>query len=124
VVPDGAAALVDADAHLVGPDPDQLGTSSPEDLVEVPGRTAILDARWRNHVTVAGRVRSLRVAPLHDAPTLELVLVDDTGAISVVFLGRRALAGVSVGTRMVVEGTVGVHKARLAILNPTYHLLV
>ena len=40
----------------------------------------------------------------------------------VVFLGRRALAGVEVGTRMIVEGTVGVHKTRLAI-NPTYQLL-
>jgi amino acid transporter len=28
-----------------------------------------------------------------------------------------------VGTRMRVEGTVGVHRARLAILNPRYHLL-
>ena len=45
------------------------------------------------------------------------------GGISVVFLGRRGLAGVDVGTRMVVEGTVGVHKARLALLNPSYQLL-
>lgn len=92
--------------------------------VAVDGRTAILDAHWRERVTVVGRVRSLRVAPQHDAPTLELVLVDDTGAISVVFLGRRALAGVEVGSRMVVEGTVGVHKARLALLNPTYRLVI
>jgi hypothetical protein len=63
------------------------------------------------------------VAPQHDAPTLELILVDDTGAISVVFLGRRAIAGVDVGTKMLVEGTVGVHNARLALLNPTYRLL-
>jgi hypothetical protein len=56
--------------------------------------------------------------------TLELVLVDDTGALSVVFLGRRSLAGVDVGSRMVVTGTVGVHKARLALLNPTYRLVV
>ena len=68
-------------------------------------------------------MRSVRVAPLHDAPTLELLLVDGSGAISVVFLGRRAIAGVGVGTRMVVEGTVGVHRARLAILNPSYRLL-
>ena len=73
--------------------------------------------------TIAGRVRSMRVAPQHDAPTLELVLVDGTGGISVVFLGRRAIAGVDVGTRMLVEGTVGVHKARLALLNPSYQLL-
>jgi len=106
-----------------GPDPSGEPDAGLRDIV-VERRARIIDARWRDHVTVAGRVRSLRVAPLNDAPTLELVLVDDTGAISVVFLGRRSLAGVQVGTRMWVEGTVGVHKARLAILNPSYHLLV
>ena len=92
-------------------------------LTRIPGRTPIIDATWRRHVKVGGRVRSVRVAPLHDAPTLELVLVDDSGAISVVFLGRRHVAGIEVGTQMVVEGTVGVHKARLALLNPSYQLL-
>jgi RecG-like helicase len=89
----------------------------------VDGRVPIIDASWRRRVTIAGRVRSMRVAPQHDSPTLELVLVDDTGAISVVFLGRRSLAGVQVGTAMTVEGMVGIHKARLAILNPAYRLL-
>jgi hypothetical protein len=73
-------------------------------------------------VRVGGRVRSLRVAPQHDAPLLELVLDDGTAAISVVFLGRRGLGGVGVGSRMVVDGTVGLHRNRLALLNPDYEL--
>jgi hypothetical protein len=89
----------------------------------VPGTVPIAEATWRQRVLVAGRVRSLRVAPQHDAPTIELILVDGTASISVVFLGRRHLAGVGVGTRMAVEGTVGIHKTRLAILNPRYQLL-
>jgi hypothetical protein len=89
----------------------------------MPGCTPIGDVRWRSKVTLAGRVRSMRVAPQHDAPTLEIVLVDSTGGISVVFLGRRGIAGVDVGTKVLVEGTVGVHKARLALLNPKYQLL-
>ncbi len=88
-----------------------------------PGCLAIGGVRWRQKVRVAGRVRSMRVAPQHDAPTLELVLVDSTGGISVVFLGRRGIAGVDVGTKLLVEGTVGVHKARLALLNPRYQIL-
>jgi amino acid transporter len=88
----------------------------------VAGCTPIADVRFRGRVRLGGRVRSVRVAPQHDAPVLELVLDDGTAAISVVFLGRRRLAGVSVGTRMVVEGAVGLHKNRLALLNPTYEL--
>jgi amino acid transporter len=112
-------------SHLVvGPEPDASGEVDVDGLtVAVADRTRIIDARWRRRVKVVGRVRSVRVAPQHDAPTLELVLVDDTGALSVVFLGRRALAGVDVGTRMLVEGTVGTHKARLALLNPRYQIL-
>lgn len=99
------------------------GDSTTGDVALVPGCIAIADATWRQRVRVAGKVRSIRVAPQHDAPTLELILVDGSASISVIFLGRRGIAGVGVGTRMAVEGTVGVHKTRLAILNPSYQLL-
>ncbi len=111
-------------AHVPDPDPSGAANLDLDGLnVAVLDRTRIIDASWRRHVKLVGRVRSVRVAPQHDAPTLELILVDDTGAISVVFLGRRSIAGVEVGSKMVVEGTVGTHKSRLAVLNPTYRLL-
>ena len=99
------------------------GDADPHDNVVVLGCVPIVEATWRERVKVAGRVRSVRVAPMHDAPTLEVILVDDSASISVLFLGRRAIAGVGVGTRMTVEGTVGIHQTRLAILNPSYQLL-
>ncbi|HZM28962.1 MAG TPA: amino acid permease [Acidimicrobiales bacterium] len=86
------------------------------------GCLPIAEARYRDRVRLGGRVRSLMVAPQHDAPVLELVLDDGTAGISVVFLGRRRIPGVDVGTRMVIEGTVGLHRNRLAVLNPTYEL--
>jgi hypothetical protein len=107
---------------LAVPEPEAAG----EGRVAPPrpdGATPIAEARWRRHVTVVGEVRSMRVAPLHDAPTLEVVLVDGTGAVSAVFLGRRSIPGIQVGTKMAVEGTVGIHKARLASHNPAYRLL-
>ena len=79
--------------------------------------------RWRDRITVHGRVRAVRVAPLYDSPTLEIVIDDGTASISIVFLGRRAIAGIQIGTNLEATGTVGLHKARLAILNPQYRLL-
>ena len=117
------ADVAHPETHLSAPGPDVSGEAD-DGAVAVPGRTPIIDAHWRERVLLVGRVRSLRVAPQHDAPTLEIVLVDDSGAVSVVFLGRRSLAGVAVGSRMVVEGTVGVHKGRLAVLNPSYRLIL
>jgi RecG-like helicase len=82
----------------------------------------IADVLFRERVKVRGRVRSLRVRPWADSPTLEVVLVDDTGGITVVFLARRRIGGVRPGAVMSVEGMVGAHERRLAILNPEYEL--
>jgi RecG-like helicase len=85
--------------------------------------TPIAEASWRRHVKVAGRVRSVRVQPRVGVPTLECTLVDDTGGITLVFLGRRKVAGITCGRHLVAEGTVGEHHGRFAILNPRYDLL-
>src|SRR5262245_44799264 len=85
--------------------------------------TAISAVRWRDRVRVRGQVRSMRVAPQRDVATLECVIDDGTGTLLAVFLGRRELAGVKVGSRIEVTGTAGVHQNRLAILNPGYRLL-
>ena len=82
----------------------------------------IANIRYRERCKVRGRVRSVRVRPWADSPTLEIVLVDDTGGITVVFLARRQVGGIRPGTVMTVEGMVGAHERRLAILNPVYEL--
>ena len=87
------------------------------------GTVPIAEVAWRERARVAGRVRSLRVRPWGDAPTLECVLFDDTGGLIVVFLGRRKVAGIRPGTRLVVEGTVGSHGGHPAIVNPEYDFL-
>ncbi|HET6952098.1 MAG TPA: amino acid permease [Acidimicrobiales bacterium] len=87
------------------------------------GTVPIGAVTWRQRVEVVGQVRILRVRPLAGTATLECVLEDDTGAMSLVFLGRSQIPGIDVGTRMRAEGTAGEHHGRLAILNPAYELL-
>jgi len=84
--------------------------------------TPIGDVGWRQPATVVGRVRSVRIQPWGGAPTLECILVDETGGMSVVFLGRRRIDGIRPGCRMRATGIVGAHDGRLAILNPVYEL--
>lgn len=84
--------------------------------------TPIADVVYRKQCTVRGKVHSVRVRPWADSPTLEVVLVDGTGGISVVFLARRKVGGIRPGTVMTVSGVVGAHERRLAILNPRYEL--
>jgi amino acid transporter len=84
--------------------------------------TKIADARWRDRVVVQGQVRSLRVVSQHDSPTLELVITDGSGALSLIFLGRREVAGIDVGTHLEATAVIGIYQNRLAMLNPVYEL--
>jgi hypothetical protein len=84
---------------------------------------SIATVTWRQRVRIEGRVRTVRVQPLGGTSTLECVLQDDSGAMSLVFLGRSKIAGIEVGSHVRAEGVAGEHRGRLAILNPAYRLL-
>jgi amino acid transporter len=92
-------------------------------VTPVPYRAPIASLRLREHVRIAGRVSAVRVRSRASVPTLECILQDGTGSITVVFLGRRRVPGIEVGARLVVEGVVGEYHGRPAILNPTYEIL-
>jgi hypothetical protein len=62
----------------------------------------------------------VRVQPWSGVATLECTLVDSTGGIVLVFLGRRDVAGIRPGVHLTAEGMIGEHHGRLAILNPVY----
>ena len=84
----------------------------------------IEDIVWREHVKVAGRVKALRIQPwAEQIASLELTLADSTGGVTVVFMGRRTLGGMKLGTHLVVEGMASEHHGLLTILNPAYQLL-
>jgi hypothetical protein len=102
--------------------PPSSGSHAPTGVL--PGMEPIADLQWRTRVQVAGRVKSIRVQPLASIATLECVLVDGSGkAMTLVFLGRRSIAGINSGTVLRAEGMVGKHKGKLAIINPAYELL-
>src|SRR5262249_61541087 len=86
------------------------------------GANAVGGARLRQYTTLSGRIHSVRMSPIAGSPALECTLVDDSGSISVVFFGRRSIPGIEVGARMTVEGMVGEHRGRLALINPVYRL--
>jgi amino acid permease-like protein len=87
------------------------------------GRTPIADIASRQISTVAGRVRAIRVQPWGGNPALECTLADETASIAVVFLGRREIGGVRLGTIMSVTGVAGEHHGMRAILNPEYTII-
>jgi hypothetical protein len=91
-------------------------------IVRPAGTTPIGEVRCRHRVKVHGRVQAMRVEPLGGSPSLECTMADDTGALSVVFFGRRQIEGIAIGATLTVEGMAIDHHGRLAIVNPVYEL--
>jgi amino acid transporter len=86
------------------------------------GTTPIGSVRWRQQVCIHGRVQAVRIEPLAGSPSLECTIVDETGAVSLVFFGRRHIEGVEIGANITATGMAIDHKGRLAIVNPVYEL--
>lgn len=72
---------------------------------------------------VAGEVQSVRVVPRAGSPTLEVTLSDGHATVVGIFFGRRKLAGLVPGRRLVLEGVVAPVGNRNVMYNPVYELL-
>lgn len=91
---------------------------------EVDGVDEVAACTERARRRVAGVVESIRLLPADHSNTLEVTLFDGTDRIIAVWLGRRAIRGIDLGTHLVVEGTVGrFAPGPLRIINPAYELL-
>jgi hypothetical protein len=86
--------------------------------------TPIGKIEWRKRAHVQGRVTSISTAPRGSAPTLQVEVWDETGGVTLNFLGRREIAGLEVGMEVRAEGMVGEDEGTLVILNPSYELVI
>jgi hypothetical protein len=76
----------------------------------------------RQRVHVAGEVKSVRIVPRAGADALEVQVSDGHGTVTAVFLGRRKVAGLSPGRRLVLEGLTVRDGRRRLLYNPVYEL--
>jgi RecG-like helicase len=77
----------------------------------------------RTVARVVGEVSSVRIVPRAGAPALEVALSDGRGVVTAVFFGRKKIAGMTPGRRLVIEGMVAPLGNRTYIYNPVYELL-
>ena len=138
IVPFDVNRITSGKSHMIELEP----KTSPETLAELPKAptlsskeiapishyaddvTPIGKIEWRKRSMVHGRVTSISTAPRGSAPMLQVEVWDETGGITLNFLGRREIAGLEVGMEMRAEGMVGEEDGQLTILNPSYELLI
>lgn len=79
----------------------------------------------RQEVSLVGEISGLRIVPRAGSPSLEATISDGSGAVVAVWTGRRRIAGVAPGKRLIINGRgapIG-PGGRLLFYNPRYELL-
>ena len=90
-----------------------------EDVIPMESLVARADA------AVVGEITSLRIVPHSESPWLEATISDGTGTLVELWTGRRRIAGLSPGRRILVRGRAAptANDRRLTVYNPAYELL-
>jgi len=84
--------------------------------------TRVAAVRPRERVTVTGTIHSAWAEPVGDSPGFRCVVADGSGEITLLFLGRPHVPGLTPGRRCTAEGKACVYQESLVIWNPRYVL--
>jgi hypothetical protein len=87
------------------------------------GGTSVCDLPDRAPAVVIGTIRTTTLRPRAGSPALVAEVYDGTGVLTVVWLGRRSIAGVEAGRRIRVHGRVAQRDGRPVLFNPRYDQL-
>jgi hypothetical protein len=84
---------------------------------------SIADAPDRELIELRGQLRTVTLRPRGGVPALEADLYDGTAVLTIVWLGRRRIAGIGPGREIRVSGRIGRHEGNRVLYNPRYELL-
>jgi amino acid transporter len=76
----------------------------------------------RERVALAGTLQAVTRRPHGTSLSMEAELWDGTGRVTLVWLGRRDLAGIEPGRKIIVHGRLTNLRGERAIFNPSYEL--
>jgi len=87
-----------------------------------PDSTPLAEADPGHRITVFGRLKAVSYTPRQHVPTLQAELVDGTGTLTLVWLGRRRIPGIEPGRVLQARGCVAESPDGPVIFNPRYDL--
>jgi RecG-like helicase len=87
------------------------------------GAMPIKTCEDRQLVSLTGTVSTVTIHPRGGYPALEVELRDGSGAVTLVWLGRRQIPGIDPGRSIKVSGRISCHEGRRVVYNPKYELL-
>jgi len=86
------------------------------------GCGAIASSADRDLTTLHGTLRSVTLRPRGGVSALEADLYDGSATVTLVWLGRRRIAGIEPGRRLTVHGRLSCQDGKRLLYNPRYEL--
>src|SRR5215471_8957942 len=100
----------------------ELDAEELQRVAEQSGCVPACDVTRGELVNVSGRLRTVVYTPRTNLPTLEADLFDGSDVVTLVWLGRRHIAGIEPGRAVTGRGRVAIRDDRKVIYNPYYEL--
>lgn len=107
----------------LGASNDQLESEERQRVSASAGANKVGECRDRQAARLRGTITVLTMKPRGGMPWLEAELSDGSGSITLVWMGRREIPGITAGREMIVSGRVSYVDGRRRLFNPYYELI-
>jgi hypothetical protein len=107
----------------LGSSNEELESEELQRNVRDEGAVPIRTCEDRQQVSLTGAISTVTIHPRGGHPALEVELRDGSGAVTLVWLGRRQIPGIDPGRTIKIWGRISCHDGRRLVYNPRYELL-
>lgn len=101
----------------------ELESEARQRVVEASGANLISEVTDRQFARMRGTIAILSMKPRGGTPWLEAEFTDGSGTVTLIWMGRRAIPGITAGRELVVSGRVSFVDGERRLYNPLYELV-
>ncbi len=101
----------------------ELESEQRQRAAEAVGATRIGELRDREWARLRGTITVLSMKPRGGTAWLEAEFSDGSGTITLIWMGRREIPGITAGRELIVSGRVSYVDGQRRLYNPLYELV-
>jgi RecG-like helicase len=101
----------------------ELESEARQRVVEAVGANRISEVRDRQFARMRGSIAILSMKPRGGTPWLEAEFTDGSGTVTLIWMGRRSIPGITAGRELIVSGRVSFVDGERRLYNPFYELI-
>lgn len=101
----------------------ELDSQARQRVVEQAGANLISEVKDRQFAKMRGSIAILSMKPRGGTPWLEAEFTDGSGTVTLIWMGRRSIPGITAGRELIVSGRVSFVDGERRVYNPLYELV-